>query len=226
VDELERRITAVFEPACDPTAAEGMARYMRDQFPFLGIATPARRALQRDALAGWQPDHDELLRGARALWRRAEREYQYAACDALVRGSKLITVDDLAAIRKLITTKSWWDTVDALAINVVGRIVARDRTHGDPVMDEWIVADDLWLARTAILHQNRWKAETDEGRLFSFCLALAADTDFFARKAIGWALREYSKTAPDAVRSFVANHDDELSGLSKREALKVVNRGR
>jgi 3-methyladenine DNA glycosylase AlkD len=224
VSQLERRIAAAFEPARDPAAAKGMAQYMRDQFPFLGIATPARRTLQRDALAGWQPDRDELLRGARALWRRAEREYQYAACDVLVRDSLLLTTDDLAVIGELITTKSWWDTVDALATNVVGRIVQRDRVHGDPVMDDWIVAKDLWLARTAILHQNRWKTETDERRLFSFCLARAADKDFFARKAIGWALREYSKTSPDAVRTFVAEHDDELSGLSKREALKVVNR--
>lgn len=198
---------------------------MRDQFPFLGIASPARRALQREALAGWQPDRDELVRGARALWGRREREYQYAVCDVLAREAKLLTVDELAVIRELITTTSWWDTVDALATNVVGRIVLLDRGNGDLVMDDWIVADDLWLARTAILHQNKWKTETDESRLFSYCLARAADTDFFARKAIGWALREYSKTDPDSVRRFVTEHDEVLSGLSKREALKVVNRG-
>jgi 3-methyladenine DNA glycosylase AlkD len=222
--ELVPRIVEAFESARDPAAARPMERYMRDQFAFLGIPTPARRALQREALAGSRPDRDELLHGARALWQRAEREYQYAARDVLVRGSKLFTVDDIDALGRLVTTKAWWDTVDVLAIHVIGSIVRRDR-GGALIMDAWLADDDLWLARTAILHQNRWKADTDEDRLFAYCQARAADTDFFVRKAIGWALREYSKSAPDAVRAFVAAHDHELSGLSKREALKVVNRG-
>lgn len=223
--ELERRIVAAFEPARDPAAAEPMARYMRDQFAFLGITTPARRALQRAALEGWRPDRNELLHGAAALWRRPEREYQYAACDALVRSWRLLGVDDLVELGRFVTTTSWWDTVDVLAINVIGRVVLHDRSHGDPVIDGWIGAHDIWLARTAILHQIRWKADTDEARLFAFCAARASDREFFVRKAIGWALREYSKTAPGAVRGFVAAHDEQLSGLSKREALKVVNRG-
>jgi 3-methyladenine DNA glycosylase AlkD len=136
-----------------------------------------------------------------------------------------LTSADLPAIARLIITKSWWDTVDALAISVVGPIVLTDRSAGDHVTDDWIRSDDMWLARAAILHQNKWKTATDEPRLFAFCLAHAAETDFFYRKAIGWALREYSKTAPDAVREFIAAHDDELSGLSKREGMKVLNRG-
>lgn len=202
-----------------------MVRYMRDQFVFLGIAAPARRALQRTALTDWQPDRDDLLRGACALWRRPEREYQYAACDLLSRHVRLLTVDDLPAIADLITATPWWDTVDALAIGVVGPLVLHDRANGDPVTDDWIRSTDMWIARTAILHQNKWKAATDEPRLFTFCLARADETDFFYRKAIGWSLREYSKTSPDAVRAFVAAHSAELSGLSTREALKIVNRG-
>ena len=93
-----------------------------------------------------------------------------------------------------------------------------------PSIDVWIDSDDLWLARTAILHQNTWKTSTDEVRLFAFCEQRAADTDFFMRKAIGWALREYSKTAPDAVRAFVETHERTLSGLSKREALKRLDK--
>jgi 3-methyladenine DNA glycosylase AlkD len=225
VSELTRRIVDAFEPARDRVAAEPMARYLRDQFEFLGIPTPARRALLRDAVAGLRPDRDALLAAAGSLWNRREREYQHAACDLLVRHVRLLSPDDLVAIGRFITTKSWWDTVDALAISVVGPVVLTDRSAGDRVMDDWIQSDDMWLARTVILHQNKWKTATDERRLFTLCLARAAETDFFYRKAIGWALREYSKTAPDAVRAFIAEHDAELSGLSKREGMKVLKRG-
>ena len=113
---LLEQIVAAFEPARDEAAAEPMARYMRDQFPFLGIPSPARRSLQRTALANVRPGRDELLASADALWRVPEREYQYAACDLLITFVKRLTSDDLAAIGSLVVTKSWWDTVDALAI--------------------------------------------------------------------------------------------------------------
>ena len=106
---------------------------------------------------------------------------------------------------------------------MVGPIVRRDRSL-DAVMDAWIDDDDLWLARAAILHQNRWRDATDPERLFRSCERRAGDTDFFIRKAIGWALREYTRVDPDAVRAFLAAHDSELSGLSKREALKWLDR--
>ena len=124
----------------------------------------------------------------------------------------------MPAIRQLIVTKSWWDTVDALAAHVVGVMVARQ-----PVllstMDEWVVSDELWLIRTAILHQLRYKSQTDTERLFRYCAQHAGHKDFFIRKAIGWALREYARTDPDAVRRFVKTQS-ALSGLSVREALK------
>jgi 3-methyladenine DNA glycosylase AlkD len=106
---------------------------------------------------------------------------------------------------------------------VVGPLVSR---YPDLAltMDDWIASDNIWLARTAIIHQERFKDRTDVERLFSYCLLRAADRDFFIRKAIGWALREYSKTDADAVRRFVADHGSELSPLSQREALKWLSR--
>ncbi|MBL8774697.1 MAG: DNA alkylation repair protein [Acidimicrobiales bacterium] len=223
-DEVVARWQAAFEPAADPERAGPMTAYMKGHFPFLGITTPQRRALARSAVAGLPaPEEADVMAVAAAAWALDPREYQYAAVDYAVRWVRRCSPDFLPVAERLVSTKSWWDTVDLLAANVVGPLVAATPAlRAD--MDRWLVSDDLWLARSAILHQLRWKADTDDDWLFAACLARAADTDFFLRKAIGWALREYTKTDAAAVRRFVADHDAELSGLSKREALKWLDR--
>ena len=127
--------------------------------------------------------------------------------------------DAIDEVEQLIMTRSWWDTVDPLACRTVATLVTQ---HPDlrAIVDQWIDDDNLWLIRSALIHQLFYKDQTDADRLFSYIEHQAAHTDFFVRKAIGWALRQYGRTDPDAVRSFVASHDSELSGLSKREALK------
>ena len=199
----------------DPEKAVAMAAYMKDQFPFFGVPSPERRVAQREALGDWRtPDADELAAFARACWAGDERELQYAACDTLIRHVRRLGPDALGLCEELITTKSWWDTVDALAARVVGPRAER------PVIERWLVSGNLWLERTAILHQLGYGESTDETFLFHACLTHAASTEFFHRKAIGWALRQYARVEPDAVRRFVAEHEDQLSGLSKREARK------
>ena len=197
---------------------------MRDQFVFLGIKSPARVALSRDAVAGLtKPTQHDLVAVAQSCWDREEREYQYFAIWYLRRFVKQLDAEFIDTARFVITTRSWWDTVDDLAQNIVGPIVRADRRQA-AVMDEWIDDDNFWLARTAILHQNRGKSDTDTERLFRYCDRRATDSEFFIRKAIGWALREYSKTDADAVRRYIKAHDAELSGLSKREGLKWLDR--
>jgi 3-methyladenine DNA glycosylase AlkD len=220
VTAVRDRLVAVYRAAADPVRAEGTRAYMRDQFPYLGIATARRRALSREVLDGTgAPTVPELRDLALACWELPEREYQYFACDLLVRYARGLDAGFLPTVRRLVTTKSWWDTVDALASRVVGPIVA-----GHPAavstMDSWLMDDNLWLARTAILHQLTYKRDTDTERLFRYCLARADHRDFFIRKAIGWALRQYAWTDPAAVRRFVAAHAAELSPLSVREATK------
>jgi 3-methyladenine DNA glycosylase AlkD len=213
------RLAREYEAARDPAAAAPMTAYMRGQFQFLGIPTGPRRELSRRVLAGLaQPTEAVLTEVSLACWALPYREYQYFACDWLSRHAKALTPAFLPTARTLITTKSWWDTVDALAARVLGVIVAR---HPEclSTMDEWAAGDDLWLTRTAILHQLRYGEHTDADRLFRYCSDNAAVRDFFIRKAIGWALREYAKTNPDGVRRFVAAQTT-LSGLSVREALK------
>ncbi len=197
-----------------------MAAYMKDQFDFLGLPAAVRRAAQKPVLTASAPaDHDELVRFAEACWNEPEREFQYVAADVLRKRVSTLEASDLPRLRELITTKSWWDTVDALAVHVVGGLV---RTHPElsDDMDRWITDADLWVARTAMLHQLMWKSDTDQERLFRYVRLQAGHRDFFMRKAIGWALRQYSRTDPDAVRAIVAELDGQLSRLSKREALK------
>jgi len=219
VPVTEQVMARLFEANRDPERAAAMRGYMRDRFPFLGIMAPRQRALAREATAGApKPTEDDLRALATACWARAEREYQYFACDQLRRHVRVLTPAFLPTARELITTKPWWDTVDALASRVVGPLVA---AYGiAAAMDDWIGDDDIWVARTALLHQLFYKGRTDRERLFGYCTRQAGHPDFFIRKAIGWALREYAKTDPEAVRAYVAAHVDQLSGLSRREALK------
>jgi 3-methyladenine DNA glycosylase AlkD len=214
VERIEA-LAAAFDVRRDPEKATAMAAYMKDRFRFFGVPSPERRAVQREVLGDWRtPTADELDAFARGCWARDERELQYAAVDTLIRHVKRLDAEALGLCEHLITTKSWWDTVDALASRVVGPLAHR------PTVECWLASGNLWLERTAILHQLGFGERADEDFLFRACLTHAASTEFFHRKAIGWALRQHARVAPDAVRRFVAEHDAELSGLSKREALK------
>ena len=197
-----------------------MAAYLRGQFPFIGIPAPGRVALVRAALDGLgKPTERDLADLGRACWRRREREYQYAACFTLRRHAAVPGPGFIEVAQQLITTKSWWDTVDELTGHLVGPLVRHHPELG-AAMDAWIDSENIWLARTAILHQTRYKHDTDAKKLFAYCRKRASDGEFFIRKAIGWALREYAKIDPAAVKGFVRRNDAVLSGLSKREALK------
>lgn len=215
IDDLRQALT----DAADPAKAPLMAAYMKHRFPYLGVTTPERRAATKFFVAdGHDATSSELLDAADACWAEPEREFHSVGADLLVRWVRSIDSSDLARVERLIRTNSWWDSVDAVAINVVGPMVLADGALS-ATMDQWI-DDDLWVARTAILHQLKFRGGTDADRLFGYVDRRAADTEFFIRKASGWALREYAKTDPDAVRSFVEDRGDRLSGLTRREALK------
>ncbi|MFJ3234123.1 DNA alkylation repair protein [Streptomyces sp. NPDC086787] len=221
-DTVLERLTAAYSGAADPARAGGMRAYMKDVAPFLGIPTPARRALSREVLAGTaRPDQADCTALALRCWALPEREYHYFAVDYLRRHVGRCSSGFLPVARHLVTTVPWWDTVDLLAAHVVGALVAADPALTAD-MDRWIADDDLWVARTALLHQLSYKERTDKERLFAYCLLQSGHPDFFIRKAIGWCLREYAKTEPEAVRSFLARERGRLAPLSVREALKNI----
>lgn len=218
MDFAELRIA--LEDVADPEKAPQMAAYMKGHFEYLGCSAGDRRLVSKPILqAAKTLDPDTLLHQVEGLWSEPEREFHYVAMDSIRAGAKHLRADDLPRVRALIVKTPWWDTVDSLAVHTVGTMVT---THPELVheMDDWVESDDPWIARTAILHQLMYKERTDTNRLFTYCEMRMDHTDFFMRKAIGWALRQYARTDPDAVRVFVDNNEDSLSGLSKREALK------
>jgi 3-methyladenine DNA glycosylase AlkD len=219
-DRFLDRLTESFETARDPARAVPMAAYMRDQFPFLGIPRPALNALTRAALADLdRPGEADLTAVALACWRRPEREYQYVACTLLRRHVRACTDGFVSTARHLIVDKAWWDTVDTLAAHLIGPLVLRYPALA-ATTDAWLLDPDRWLVRTALLHQLTFKEQTDQRRLFHYCATQAGHPDFFVRKAIGWALRQYAHTDPEAVRGFVSGHQHRLAALSIREALR------
>ena len=222
IDGLLAQIEAALRPLADAQQAVPMRAYMLKQFAFLGIrATPRRQALRGlPKLGGWAAP--ELLALADRLWDLPEREFQYVAVDLLAKYHRQLGPESLAHLLQLVQRKPWWDTVDALA-GVVGDILLRARPAQPDVqraMDACLSHPSLWVRRVAMLHQLGWKAQTDEVRLLHYALTLAPEPDFFIRKAIGWALRDHARTRPEAVRAFLAQHEQGLSSLTRREAGK------
>jgi 3-methyladenine DNA glycosylase AlkD len=209
--------------AADSVNAAQMAAYMRDQFPFLGIKSPRRREILKAFLNehGLPPVKD-LPQVAGKLWDLPQREQQYNALDILIRLQKKLEPDFLPTLQWLITTKSWWDSVDGLATNVAGTLFMNYPETADTAVQQWRSLENIWLRRTTLLHQLKYKDQTNVPLLFSLIEENLQDNEFFIQKAIGWALREYSKTDAAAVRDFVAS--TALSPLAHREALKWLDK--
>jgi 3-methyladenine DNA glycosylase AlkD len=204
----------------DTERAAQMSAYLQNRFSCFGVSTVDRRRIARPLLhAASASSSHELLGFAAACWDQPEREFQYIGSDLLRRWSRNLVPEDLPTIEIFVRSKSWWDTVDQLAAWVVGPLVAETPDLA-LVMDRWISDENIWIARTALLHQLSFKEHTDVTRLFAYAEQRAADREFFLRKAIGWALRQYARTDAKAVRAFVARNEASLSGLTKREALK------
>jgi 3-methyladenine DNA glycosylase AlkD len=220
--QFTQAVVATLEPLANPALQPWMQAYMKGRFAFLGIKTPERRAAIAELIKSQKgASAADLLRMARALWALPEREYQYVAVDLLGKHVRRLRVDDIPALLGLVQKKSWWDTVDALA-SVVNRILQKAEPAKQSMMDEALLSDDFWVRRVALLHQLAWRDRTDKGRLFGYAIACAHEKEFFIRKAIGWALRDYARHAPKEVRVFLVKHKAVLSPLTVREAGKHI----
>ncbi len=195
-----------------------MSKYMRNQFPFLGVARPERVSLYKKYYRnlGGSIDWDFVD----LCFRKDEREYQYLAIDYLNLQKGILNIDDLTRIYKLIKTKSWWDSVDGFP-RMVGEIVKGNSSAKD-IMLEWSVDQNFWVRRVAILHQLLLKGLTDTKLLEKIIANNLGSKEFFINKAIGWMLRDFSKTDKDWVSDFIEKYRGELDKLSISEGSKYL----
>ncbi len=201
-----------------------MSAYMRDQFRFFGVKSPERKAVlaQFVKLHGL-PASDDTDGVVRTLWRADEREAQYCAMELLYKVQRKSKRYFPELAEWMILHKSWWDTVDFIAPKILADYFSKYPEARDGIVRRWVIDKNLWLRRSSLIFQLNYKLDTDVDLLFEFVNRLKVDNDFFIRKAIGWALRQYSKHDPQTIAHFV-NETKGLSGLSIREALKVINK--
>ena len=210
----------MLEGVADPGRAPAMAAYMKGIAPFLGVPTPARRAATREWIRGFNPGPEatDLLAAARELVTEPEREFAYVAIDLVARHDRALPESSLLLLRGLALERPWWDTVDAWS-TLIGRAGLRHRSW-DQAVAVWATDPRIWVRRISLVFQVGRRDAVDLDLLFAACEANLADPDFFMRKGIGWGLRDAARVRPDEVRAFVADHRDQMSGLSIREATK------
>ncbi|WP_307311715.1 DNA alkylation repair protein [Neobacillus driksii] len=215
------KLTALFEENRNDENAGPMEKYMKDHFPFLGIKSPLRKELEKQFFKETEifkvPFNSDFVTG---LWEKDEREYHYTAITYIGKFIKKLPKDVISFLERLITTKSWWDSVDSIA-PLVGELARKYPEIIEENIDGWAVDDNLWLRRSAILFQLKYKQQTNEDLLYDYIGKNADSKEFFIQKAIGWALREYSKTNPVSVKVFIEGN--KLAPLSVREGSKYVS---
>ena len=225
---LQRDVRRELRAHADANKAPGMQAYMKSEMPYYGVNSPQQKQIFRGIF-----DRHELSSATAwratvlALWRGAtHREERYAAIALTGHGpySRYRTMRALPLYEEMIVTGAWWDYVDSIAVPRVGELVRTYPDRATTAMRKWARAHDMWKRRTSIICQVGSKTETDLGLLYECIEANTGERDFFIRKAIGWALRAYAWTDHEEVAAYVEAHRNELSPLSKREALKNVDK--
>ncbi len=216
--KLREMLELFYENKNDESAVP-MAKYMKNKFPFLGIKTPERKDLSKDFLKERKKDKEVDWELIFLLFVLPEREFQYLAISYMDTVKNLFTIKDMDNIEKVIKTKSWWDSVDSIN-HIVGYICLKHNKVREKYVNKWVYSDNIWLKRVSILFQLKYKEKTDTEFLAKAILNNSETNEFFVDKAIGWALREYSKTNKKWVREFIDTH--RLSNLSIREGSKYI----
>lgn len=221
--EFESRLFDEMEEAlvreADSEKAAGMKAYMKNRFDFMGVQKPERTAIQKTyfpQLRKMELSGESMLHHC---WQKNEREWQYLGMDYALAQPKALP-QNLVDWAYWITEKSWWDTVDLLATRGVGFRLQNDTALRDEVITQWRNAPNMWLNRTCILFQLHYKKQTDVQLLADLCMQYAESKEFFIQKAMGWALRHYSRTDAQWVINLV--EQQPLPALSKREALRLL----
>lgn len=206
----------------DEVYAQKMKDYMKGHFTFYGVQSGPRKVIQK-AVQKYlvSAEVERVTDVAATLWEENHRECQYIAQDLLTWRQRKLSEKDIVILEGLITRKSWWDSIDMLASNSVGYLLRQNKQLQYEKVDEWLDSGNIWLCRTAIIHQLKYKGDTDRDLLFAVVESQKGSKEFFINKACGWALRQYSKHDPASVRSFLDMHPD-LHPLVQREAKKYL----
>lgn len=215
------QIKSVFEASSNKFEATRMSNYMKDKFPFYGIRSPQRKELTKvfhQELKG--ADQQEILEIVQEAWAQDYREFHYFAMEALFKSKRTWTEQSFGIMQEQIVTNSWWDTVDFVASNSIGTYLKRNPEILEKTTRNWNCSDNIWLIRTSIIFQLKYKDEQRPELLSEFILRHKDSKEFFIQKASGWALRQYAKYNADWVLQFV--EENNLSALSSREALKHI----
>jgi 3-methyladenine DNA glycosylase AlkD len=200
-----------------------MSKYMKDRFLFYGIKAEDRKRIQKVWVSQLPKDlsFEQRWEILMELWEKDQREYQYVAIDWLNSWKKeWIHPEDIKQLRWLIENKTWWDSVDAIASNYLGKFAKKFPEMVKEFVEEWRNESNFWINRSCLIFQLKYKKEVDFELLKSLIVQFQPNKEFFIQKAIGWSLRQYSKFAPDEVRDFVTQI--KLSGLAYREATKYI----
>jgi 3-methyladenine DNA glycosylase AlkD len=219
IQQLEEQLS------CNAHTENGLAmsKYMKDRFPFFGINAPKRKELQREWFKTIPKDISNQDRWTivEELWAKEEREFHHIAYDYLNSwNKKFIEPTDAKKLKWLISNNSWWDTVDSIASNYLGKYCQFYPTEAKALINEWRNENNFWLNRSCLIHQLKYGDKVDFDLLKSLIVQYQPNKEFFIQKAIGWSLRQYSKYNPKAVEAFVKEID--LQGLAKREATKYI----
>ena len=209
-----------FEENRNELLAESMSKYMKDKFRFLGVRATTRTEIYKKYFPDTRKTKIIDWDFVESCWNKEEREFQYVVVYYLKSMQKFLKREDISRLKYLIVTKSWWDTVDLLA-KVIGSLVIRIEGY-DQIMLEWSKDSNIWLKRVAILYQLSLKEKVDKQILERILVGNLGDSEFFINKAIGWALRDYSKYNPEWVREFIKKNKDNMANLSIREASKYI----
>lgn len=211
-------IFKILEDNANAEKAEGMSAYLKDQFAFLGIQKPEREQLTKEFLKAKKKEQSVDWAFVEQCYARREREFHYLAVDYVLLIKDRLKPEDIGRIESLITRNPWWDTVDMY--NIPLGLMSAKYPDVKESLKRWITSGNLWLRRMSIIFQLHLKKDTDLGLLAEAIEGNLGSKEFFINKAIGWALREYSKTDPEWVRAFIKSH--ELAPLSVREASKYI----
>ncbi len=222
LDAYIAELRATFVENANPEQAKSMSQYMRNKFEFYGIKAKKRRKLSRKFMRQEnRPDYQDLAKLIKRLWELPQRELHYFGWELVERYSNDFKSEIIELLEYMIAHQSWWDTVDMIAKKLVGAYFKKFSEQRNQYIEKWLKSQNLWLQRTAILFQLGYKEDTDVELLFEIVKRLKDIDEFFIQKAIGWALREYSRIESEAIEDFISNQD--LSSLSEREGLKLIN---